>query len=134
MIKYARLGDVLITGPLQIYVSTFIKHSLFLRYFMLLTGILNIIYNGHNLLLFNKLIKNPVSVFKPFVHLKNGKHQIHRLYNILITYPIFAYILFTVKLPDIISILFFTDIIVGFLFNLYFFIKHYRERKYNKEL
>ena len=133
MIKYARLGDVFILGPLQIYVSTFITHTP-LRYFMLLTGILNIIYNGHNLLLFNKLIKKPVSVFKPFVHLKNGKHQIHRLYNILIMYPIFAYILLTVKLPDIISILFFTDIIVGFLFNLYFFIKHYRERKYNKEL
>lgn len=126
MIKYARLGDVLITGPLQIYVSTFITHTP-LRYFMLLTGILNIIYNGHNLLLFNKLIKKPVSVFKPFVHLKNGKHQIHRLYNILIMYPIFAYILLTFKLPDIISILFFTDIIVGFLFNLYFFIKHFRE-------
>ena len=133
MIKYARLGDVFILGPLQIYVSTFITHTP-LRYFMLLTGILNIIYNGHNLLLFNKLIKKPVSVFKPFVHLKNGKHQIHRLYNILIMYPIFAYILLTVKLPDIISILFFTDIIVGFLLNLYFFIKHYRERKYNKEL
>lgn len=126
MIKYARLGDVLITGPLQIYVSTFITQPL-LRYFMLLTGILNILYNGHNLLLFNKLIKNPVSVFKPFVHLKNGKHQIHRLYNILIMYPIFAYILLTVKFPKIISILFFTDIVIGLLFNLYFFIKHFRE-------
>ena len=119
MIKYARLGDVLITGPLQIYVSTFITQPL-LRYFMLLTGILNILYNGHNFLLFNKLIKNPVSVFKPFVHLKNGKHQIHRLYNILIMYPIFAYILLTVKFPKIISILFFTDIVIGLLFNLYF--------------
>lgn len=122
MIKYARLGDVLITGPLQIYVSTFITHY-HLRYFMLLTGILNILYNGHNLLLFNKLIKNPISVFKPFVHLKTGKHQIHRLYNIFIMYPIFAYILLTVKLPKLISILFFINIVGGFLFNLYFFYK-----------
>ena len=46
-----QLVDVFISGPLQIYISTFLKG--FLKWFMLVTGISNILYNGHNVLYFN---------------------------------------------------------------------------------
>ena len=50
----ARLYDVFISGPTQIGVSFYMKEP-FLRCFMLLTGVLNILYNGHNYL----RMKNP---------------------------------------------------------------------------
>jgi len=126
-VKPGRLIDVFITGPLQIYVSTFLKH-LFLRYFMLLTGILNIIYNGHNFLLFNNLIKNPLPILKKFIHLEHGKYQIHRLYNLIIMYPVFLYVLINTKLSFITQILFFINITIGFLFNLFYFVFYYNNK------
>ena len=76
-----RLFDIFLLGPLQIYISTFIPQSdLFFKYFMLLTGILNIFYNGHNYLLFNNTLKEPINILKYFVSI-HGKFQIHRLYN-----------------------------------------------------
>ena len=116
-----RLIDVFITGPLQIYISTFLKNE-FLKYFMLITGILNIIYNGHNYLLFNNTIKQSIPILQPFVS-KDGKYQLHRIYNLVIMYPIFLYIALYCELPYYIRIIFFIDIFIGFLFNLYNFIK-----------
>ena len=55
-----RLTDVFITGPLQIIISTYITTSPLLRYFMLITGISTIIYNGHNFLLFDSVLKKPL--------------------------------------------------------------------------
>jgi len=52
-----RLIDVFVTGPLQIIISNYITTSPVLRYFMLMTGILNIIFNGHNFLLFDSIFK-----------------------------------------------------------------------------
>ena len=77
-----RLVDVFITGPLQIYVSTFLK---------------NIIT-------------------------EDGKTQIHRLYNLFIMYPIFLYIILNFKLPTHLQLIFFINIVTGFIFNLYNFI------------
>ena len=57
-----RLIDIFITGPLQIIISNYIKTSPLLRYFMLTTGILNIIYNGHNFLLFDSILKKPLPI------------------------------------------------------------------------
>ena len=54
-----RLIDVFFLGPLQIVVSTYIP-NIFFKYFILITGILNILFNGHNFLLINKTIKNPI--------------------------------------------------------------------------
>ena len=88
-----RIADVLISGPLQIYVSTYL-HG-FLKYFMLLTGICNIIYNGH------------------------------RIYNLIIMYPIFLYIALYKNLPLYVYILLLCDIILGFIYNLYYFLKVY---------
>lgn len=116
-----RIADVLISGPLQIYVSTYLQG--FLKYFMLLTGICNIIYNGHNYLTLNNYIQ-PNYFIKQFVS-KNGKYQIHRIYNLIIMYPIFLYIALYKNLPPYVYILLLCDIILGFIYNFYYFLKVY---------
>jgi hypothetical protein len=117
-----RLMDVFITGPLQIIVSTYITRSALLRYFMLITGILNIIYNGHNFLLFESILKKPLPILNKFIHLKNGKHQLHRLYNLIIMYPVFLYVLLNIVMPFELRILLLINIVIGFLYNLYYYI------------
>ena len=71
-----RLLDVFASGPLQIIISTYITRSPLLRYFMLITGIMNILYNGYNFLLFNSTLKQPLPILNNFIHVKNGKKQI----------------------------------------------------------
>ena len=115
-----RIIDVFVTGPLQIYISLLIK-NVFLKYFMLLTGILNIAFNGYVFLLENRIIKRKHRYLK-YVITKNGKTQIHRVYNLTIMYPIFLYILLHFKIPTFIQFAFSVNIIIGFIFNLYNFI------------
>ena len=117
-----RTIDVFITGPLQISISFYVKNT-FLKYFMLITGIINILYNGHNYLLFNmKLLKTPVNLFKPFIDLKYGKKYLHRLYNLVLMYPIFFYIILNYHLPIYLRIMFIINIIIGVIYNLYYFL------------
>jgi len=117
---YLRLVDVFILGPLQIYVSKYTNNNL-LKYFMFLTGLLNILFNGHNFLLTNDYIKKPYNIFKLFIS-KNGKHQLHRIYNLFIMYPLFLYILLFCKLPSYVYNMFLINTIIGILFNLYYYI------------
>ena len=117
-----RLIDVFISGPLQIIVSTYILRKSLLRYFMLFTGIINIIYNGHNFLLFNSTLKQPLPILNKFIHLKNGKYQLHRLYNLIIMYPIFIYVLLNVVMPVELRILLLLNILVGFAYNLFYYL------------
>lgn len=117
------------TGPLQIIVSTYITRSALLRYFMLMTGLLNIIYNGHNFLLFESILKKPLPILNKFIHLKNGKHQLHRLYNLIIMYPVFTYVLLTIAMPFELRIMLFINIVIGFLYNLYYYITIQRADK-----
>jgi hypothetical protein len=112
--------DVFITGPLQIYISIFLK-NVFLKYFMLLTGILNIAFNGYVFLLEKKVIKRKHRYLKYFIT-QDGKTQKHRLYNLIIMYPIFLYIILHFKLPKFIQFAFSMNIIIGFIYNLYNFI------------
>ena len=77
-----RLVDVFITGPLQIYISTLLK-NIFFKYFMLITGLLNIIFNGYVYLLESKYIKKKHAYLKHIIT-ENGKTQIHRLYNLIV--------------------------------------------------
>ena len=122
-----RLIDVFITGPLQIIVSNYITISS-LRYFMLITGILNIIYNGHNFLVFDSILKEPLPILNKFIHVKHGKYQLHRLYNLLIMYPVFIYVLLNIVMPFELRILFFINIVIGFLYNLFYY-KNYKNYK-----
>ena len=122
-----RIADVLISGPLQIYVSTYL-HG-FLKIFMFVTGVCNIIYNGHNYLTLNNYIK-PIYFIEQFVS-KNGKYQIHRIYNLIVMYPIFLYIVLYQNLPKYVYILLACDIILGYMYNLYYLLK-VMENNYNK--
>ena len=119
-----RLIDVFMSGPLQIIVSTYITHSPLLRYFMLMTGVINILYNGHNFLLFNSTLKRPLPILKPFIHPNNGKYQLHRLYNLIIMYPIFLYVLLNIVMPFELRILLLINIIIGFVYNAYYYTKY----------
>ena len=114
-----RLVDVFITGPLQIYISTLLK-NIFFKYFMLITGLLNIIFNGYVYLLESKYIKKKHAYLKHIIT-ENGKTQIHRLYNLIVMYPIFLYILLNFKLPPYLQLVFFINITIGFAFNLHNF-------------
>ena len=129
-----RLIDVFITGPLQIIISNYIKTSPLLRYFMLTTGILNIIYNGHNFLLFNSTLKQPLPVLNKFIHLQNGKFQLHRLYNLIIMYPVFVYVLLNIVMPFELRILLLINIVIGFLYNLYYYITIRRTDKCDDQI
>ena len=123
-INKLRLVDVFITGPLQIIISNYITNSPLLRYFILITGILNIIYNGHNFLLFDSILKKPLPIINKFIHLKHGKYQLHRLYNLIIMYPIFIYVLLTIVMPFELRILLLINIVIGFLYNLFYYISY----------
>ena len=114
-----RLVDVFITGPLQIYISTLLK-NIFFKYFMLITGLLNIIFNGYVYLLESKYIKKKHAYLNHIIT-ENGKTQIHRLYNLIVMYPIFLYILLNFKLPPYLQLVFFINITIGFIFNLHNF-------------
>jgi len=115
-----RIVDVFITGPLQIYISLFLK-NVFLKYFMLITGILNIAFNGYVFLLESRFIKRKHRYLKYFIT-EDGKTQLHRLYNLIIMYPIFLYILLNFKIPNFVQFAFSMNIIIGFVYNLYNFI------------
>ena len=121
-----RLVDVFITGPLQIVVSSYITTPPSLRYFMLITGILTILYNGHNFLLFDCIIKEPLPIVENFVDLKEGKYQSHRLYNLIVMYPIFTYVLIKIPMPLELRILLLINITIGFLYNLLDYKKNQR--------
>jgi len=118
----SRLIDLFVSGPLQIYISFYLKQYVF-KYFMLITGISNILYNTHNyLLLDRKILQKPLPILKPFIDLNHGKRQFHRLYNLIIMYPLFFYIIMNYHLPIYLRIMFIINIIVGFTFNLYYFL------------
>jgi len=115
-----RLLDVFLLGPMQIVVSFYVKNR-FLHFFMFLTGFLNILYNGNNYLYLDLGL-----IDKPFLQLLNifiskyGKTQIHRIYNLLIMYPLFFYIWkYEKNIPKKIKTFFIFQIILGFMFNLY---------------
>jgi len=117
-----RLLDIFILGPSQILIGIHIIDNTFLRLFMIITGIMSIIYNGHNYLHYNYKYNK---IFSMFVSNKyQGKTQIHRLYNILVMYPIFAYIYMTKSLPKYLEYILLMDIVLGILYNMINFIQY----------
>lgn len=122
MFNTGRLLDVFLLGPIQIMVGLNVKKNVYLRAFMIITGIMNILYNGHNYLYFEGVI-DVADIFDKVVDRIHGKIQIHRLYNILIMYPLFIYTYRTIKLPIWLKTLFFWDIVIGYILNSVYFIK-----------
>jgi len=121
-----RLIDVFLSGPLQLLISSYIARPSILHYYMAITGLTNILYNGHNFLLFNSILKQPLPFIKPFVDLQNGKTQLHRFYNLVIMYPIFIIVLLRVDMPSVVKVLFLINIMVGIVYNLYYYLSVYK--------
>jgi len=117
--NFDRLYDVFLSGPLYIYLSTFISNTKpILKIFVFLTGLATIIYNGHNWLFLNTYwLQMPL--FPNFVDLKNGKTQPHRIFNLLVMYPVLVWSNYITKKPTWLTNLIYTIITLGFLFNLY---------------
>jgi len=115
-----RLIDIFFIGPLDLLISKYVENK-FLKYFMIYTGVTNILYNGFNYLYLEQNIidKNYLGIL---VDKKHGKTQIHRLYNLLIMYPLMIQVYRTTKLPKLLKKYLKINIILGFLYNLYYFI------------
>lgn len=115
---FIRLLDVLVLGPMRIYLSSFLPKQSIERYIVLLIGVMTIFYNLNNLLTVNLGYKN-LFIPKIFVT-KNGKTQTHRLYNVLIMYPFEIYVLYKFEklIPNFLKTYFQITIVLGLLFNL----------------
>lgn len=112
--------DVLIEGLLYIYISTIID-NIILKIFMMIFGIMTIVYNLNNLMYldYKKINKS----YFGRLTTQQGKTQIHRLYNIFVMYPIFIYIY--TQIPEdyrIIRTLFMIDIVGGLIYNGYYYL------------
>ena len=124
-----RLIDVFLFGPIQICSSFYIKNS-FIKIFMFLTGIFNIIFNGHNYLLQDiKVLEKPIYLLRKFINNYSGKTQLQKLYNIFLMYPLFIYIVLLIDMPDTIKIILSLNIIGGILYNFGSFLQN---KKYYK--
>ena len=118
-----RLIDIFITGPFRIYISKYIK-SYFFKLYILIEGVLVILFNLYTYLHINKHITLlPFKIINSYSN-KKGKPQVHRLFNIFIMYPIHIYILYTNRFDQIHFILFSLLTFTGFIYNMYNYI-HY---------
>ena len=116
-----RLIDVFVLGPFQLYISTLLKTPL-LKIFSLYIGISTILFNGHNYLCLDSP-KAICIINTPTI----GKYQIHRLYNLFIMYPIMYIISQQPEIPKHFRILQWINIIIGFLYNLYYYAKYTKD-------
>ena len=108
-----RLIDVFILGPMQILISTYVRNP-FLKVFMFVVGLSSILYNGHNYLYLERgVIPNLI----PGLNTQSGKTQIHRLYNLVVMYPLFLVVLVTQPLPPILKVSLAVNIVVGVMYN-----------------
>ena len=118
--NHIRLYDVFISGPIYIYFSSFIE-NVFLMAFVLITGVMTILFNLHNYLLIDQ--KKLKKSMLPWVDPEEGKYQWHRLYNLLIMYPILFYANYITRKPKWLTVILYLMIIGGFAFNLYWYVK-----------
>jgi hypothetical protein len=120
---FIRLFDIFFIGPFLIHCQKYIKNKHF-NYILIILGILTIIYNLVNILYINfKLIDIP-NCLKYIIDIKLGKTQLLRLINIIIMYPLLAYIYKTNNFPTTTSIIFIIINSIGVLYNLFYYI-HY---------
>lgn len=115
-----RWYDVLFSGFFYMYASTQINNKL-LKYFVFLVGMMALLFNLHNLLFFDlQLIKKPM--FPHLIDKERGKLQIHRLYNLLIMYPLLYYASNQVHKNTgyIMKIM----ILIGFSYNFYYYLTY----------
>lgn len=122
---FTRLYDVLFSGPIYIYFSTFIPNSKsFLKLFVFLTGIFAIIYNGHNWLFIEKRWLQRPLLPNFLIDFQYGKTQPHRLFNLIVMYPILLWSNFITKKPLWLTYLLYSIIALGILGNFYYYVSY----------
>jgi hypothetical protein len=114
---FPRLLDVFVLGPFQIYIGTLVK-NIFLKFVMIIIGMSSIIFNGHNFLCIDL---QHCFLDYPY-HSGMGKYQIHRLYNLLIMYPLMYQVTQQPELSNSNKLLLLLNIIIGFVYNLFYYI------------
>lgn len=120
MIVRARLVDVFLLGPFQIWVGLQIRRPLY-RILMILIGTMNILYNGHNYWCLEQQ-----QFCLPYIpYTEYGKYQIHRLYNLLLMYPFMWIISLQPELSITLRVLLRINVIIGWVYN-FFFLLYYR--------
>jgi len=127
-----RIYDIFFSGPVYIYISTKLQNRV-AKYIFLIIGISTLLYNLINLLIIDlKVIKYNDS-YSYLIHKVNGKTNLHRLYNIIIMYPIMYWLIQELRNTEPqLYILCIMMIIIGFIYNLYYYIKINRINKINK--
>lgn len=121
-----RLLDVFLVGPLEIYTSCFIKNKL-LRLYLLLNGILVILFNGYNYLHFEKKFSViNIKVLDKYSDPITGKPQCHRFILLSLLYPIHLYIILTEykNIPMPLLTIFTAHLVISFTYNYYNFVKY----------
>ena len=114
--------DVLISGPLYLFASQWVKNRV-LKTFVLAVGFGTIIYNLHNYLYIDARILKHSLLPSSLVNPRWGKTQLHRLYNICIMYPILFYIYKNISVPVYLHLILYTQLGVGFIYNLINYLK-----------
>lgn len=118
-----RLLDVFISGPIRILVSRYVKNKN-LKNYLLLEGILVILFNAYNYLYFEKNYKYNINFLNNYSDKIKGKPQLHRILLLLLMYPIHLHIILTENIPNKLINIFTINLIIGFNYNLYNFIKY----------
>ena len=119
-----RLLDVFVSGPIRILVSRYIKNENMKRY-LFLEGLLVILFNAYNYLYFEKNYKYNIKFLNNYSDKIKGKPQIHRLLLLTIMYPNHINIIMKEKIPKNLRTIFIINLILGFSYNLYNFVKYF---------
>ena len=97
----------------------------FLKAYLFLEGIATILFNGYNYLHYDKKVLTlPVKLLNTYNDPVKGKPQLHRLYNLLIMYPISLYIIMTTKFDNVSLFLYILLVVAGFIYNSYNYLNY----------
>jgi len=121
-----RLIDVFFVGPLEIYISFFIKNNL-LRLYLLLNGLLVILFNGYNYLHFEKKSRViNIKLLDKYSDPITGKPQYHRFILLSLIYPLHLYIILSESknIPKPLLTIFTSHLVISFTYNYYNFVKY----------
>jgi hypothetical protein len=125
-----RLVDTFILGPFQMYIALkYINNNPLLKWYLFGVGLFSFIWNTHNYFYIDTEFVN--QSYMPAVHRQHGKYQIHRVYNLLIMYPVYIYVLNNYSLSPFTYTCLMVNIIVGIVFNLYHYLNISEEFKHN---
>lgn len=115
-----RLIDIFFTGPFRIYLSYYVENK-FSSYYLFYGGLIVLLFNLFTYLYINLNLtglKTPFKFINEYSDKIKGKSQLHRLYNLILMYPIEIFILLTSNISFLQKLLYLILIVSGFIYNL----------------